>query len=452
MDSTQRKIRQDIFRMVWPATMESVLQFTVGIVATAMVGRLGAVSIGAVGLSQRLLQTVWALSQAVTVGATVLVAQAYGAGRRDAAGRSARQSLLVALFGSAAFTLAVLAGPNRLLGLFHPTADVLGVAVGYLRIVAWGVPFTMLMLVIGSIMRGAGDTRTPLSIAILVNVVNVAGNYLLIFGHLGFPALGVRGSAVATLVAQATGVLVAGYLLFTPGPRFGLRFCASWRPDVAEFRRLLGIGVPAAAESLAWQFAAVLLTILIVSFGTVALAAHTLGIQAEGLSYMPAAGFAVASTTLVGQNLGARDPGLARRYTAETARWAGYMTLMTTAALVFFPATVMGLLTNDRAVVGLGAKYLRLMGLAQLPQQLGGVLNGALRGSGDTRSPMLIAFAGLWLIRLPLAFLLGRHFGLGIIGVWVAMTLDLFVRYGLIHLTYVRRQRGFASRAADLGQ
>ena len=452
MDSTQRQMRQGIFRMVWPATMESVLQFTVGIVATAMVGRLGATSIGAVGLSQRLLQTVWALSQAVTVGATVLVAQAYGAGRQDAAEKAARQSLLVALIGILAFTAFVLAAPTRLLGLFHPDADVLGVAVGYLRLVAWGMPFTMLTLVIGSVMRGTGDTRTPLVIAILVNIVNVVGNYLLIFGHLGFPALGVRGSAAATLIAQGTGIVVAAYLLFTPGPRFGVRPFASWRPDLAEFRRILRIGVPAAAESLAWQFAAILLTILIVSFGTVALAAHTLGLQAEGLSYMPAAGFAIASTTLVGQSLGAGNSKLARRYTAEIARWAVYMTLVTAAVLVFFPAAVMGVLTNDRAVVALGARYLMLMGLAQLPQQVGGVLNGVLRGSGDTRSPMLIAFAGLWLVRLPLAFLLGRHFGLGVTGVWVAMTFDLFVRYVLIHTTYAKRQKGFASRAAELVQ
>lgn len=438
--------------MVWPATMESVLQFTVGIVATAMVGRLGATAIGAVGLSQRLLQTVWALSQAVTVGATVLVAHAYGGGRPDAAQQTARQSLLVAAIGIAAFTAVVLASPRTLLRVFHPTADVLDVAVDYLRLVAWGMPFTMLTLVIGSVMRGTGDTRTPLVIAVLVNAVNVVGNYLLIFGRLGFPALGVRGSAAATLIAQATGLLVAAYLLFTPGPRFSLKLLTSWRPDWAEFRRILAVGVPTAAESMAWQLAAIILTMIIVSFGTVALAAHTLGIQAEGLSYMPAAGFAIASTTLVGQSLGARNPALARRYTAEIVRWAVSMTVITAAILVFLPSAVMGLLTNDPAVIALGARYLVLMGLAQLPQQVGGVLNGALRGSGDTRSPMLIAFVGLWLVRLPLAILLGRHAGLGIIGVWVAMTVDLFVRYAFIHLIYARRQRAYPSRPAELYQ
>lgn len=186
------------------------------------------------------------------------------------------------------------------------------------------------------------------------------------------------------------------------------------------------------------QMGQIMLTGLVVTFGTVALAAHQQGLTAESLSYMPAVGFGIAATAFVGQSMGAKSPELAERYVRELAKWSVIMTVCTASFLTFTPRLVFGLLSNEAPVINLGAYYLIMMGIAQLPQQLSGVLNGALRGAGDTKAPMVIGGLGLWFVRIPLAFFLSQQMNMGIIGVWLAMTIDLFFRFGLSLYRYSR--------------
>jgi putative MATE family efflux protein len=207
---------------------------------------------------------------------------------------------------------------------------------------------------------------------------------------------------------------------------------------------MLRIGLPSTGESLFWQSAQIILTLFITGFGTTALAAHQLGLQAESLSYMPTAGFAIAATTLVGQAVGARNHDLGRRATRELGLIAIIITTFTGGLLFFLPRQIMSVLTNDAGVIALGAAYLRLMATAQIPQQLSGVLSGALRGRGDTRTPMLVAVIGLWGIRIPLAYIFAFRLGMGITGVWAGMTVDLFVRFVLTSIRY----RASEARAA----
>ena len=153
---------------------------------------------------------------------------------------------------------------------------------------------------------------------------------------------------------------------------------------------------------------------------------------------MPTAGFGIAATALVGQAIGARNPHLAKRASRELGILASAITAFTAGLLFFFPRQILALLTNDSQVIALGAIYLRLMATAQIPQQLGGVFTGALRGSGDTRTPMFIAALGLWGVRLPLAYILAFPLKMGIAGVWTGMTVDLFVRFTLTTVRYSR--------------
>lgn len=436
---SQTAIRKNIFRMVWPATIESVLQMLVGIVATAMVGHISAEAVGAVGLSNRVTQIVWAIFAAIGTGATVLIARAVGANDREAARRTAQQALVLALVLVCVLTgLVVWQAKWLMVWLFRAKDNILDMSFSYLSLVALGMPFMATMQVSGAIMRGAGNTRTPMIIAFAVNGINVACNYTLIYGNLGFPALGIRGAAISAIIAQAAGAALALFFLTRANADFSFNIVTQYAPDTREVRRILGIGVPAAFESIFWQAATIILMRLIVRFGTAELAAHQLGLTAESLSYMPSVGFGIAATAFVGQSLGARNPRQAERYVREIMRWSIMLTIVTASALFIVPQAIMGLLTRDMAVIELGAKYLMLMAVAQLPQQISGVLNGALRGAGDTKAPMYIGGVGLWLIRLPLSYIFSLHFGMGIIGVWVAMTIDLFVRFSLSVGRYYR--------------
>jgi len=323
-----------------------------------------------------------------------------------------------------------------LVALFHPSAELLDGALRFMLIAVWGMPFMAVMQVVGAILRGAGNTKTPMQIAFVVNIVNVILNYAMIYGHLGSPAMGVNGAAWATVIAQLVGAVLALFAITRPLSVVSLSFRQRLRLDLAEMRRILDVGIPAAFESLFWQVATIIMMALIVSFGTEALAAHQLGLNAESLSYMPSAGFGIAATAFVGQSLGARRKDLAERYVKEIAKWGFILTVFTGGALIVLPEQILRLLSNDAEVIRLGAIYLRMMGFVQLPQLLSGVWAGAMRGAGDTRAPMYIGGIGLWGLRIPLSFVLGNWMHMGIIGVWLAMTVDLVARFILSLIRY----------------
>jgi putative MATE family efflux protein len=408
------------------------------LVNTGMVGHLSATAISAVGLTNRATMVAWALFQAVSTGTTVLVAQSVGSGRRDRARAVASQALLFGTSSVMALALVFAILGSKVLSIFRPEASLLATATGYLRIVVLGMPAVGIMTASGATMRGAGNTRTPMLIAVFVNLVNLAGNSVLIYGKLGFPAMGITGSAISTVTAQWIGAALALMATMGRNSPLGVAWRGPWRFSRRELGQMLEIGLPATGESLFWQAAALILTLFITGFGTEALAAHQLGVQAESLSYMPTAGFGIAATALVGQAIGAGNPRLARRVTRELGMLVALITAFTTGLLLFLPKQILGLLTNDSHVVALGAIYLRLMGTAQIPQQLSGVFTGALRGSGDTRTPMYIAAIGLWGVRLPLAYILAFPLNMGIAGIWTGMTLDLFVRFTLTAIRYRR--------------
>lgn len=437
-EPSQSEIRRNILAMVWPVATENVLQLLIGFVNTAMVGRLGAATILAVGLSGRIGMFVWIIFGAIGTGTTVLVARALGAGDSEQVRRTAQQALLVALalMGVVAGVAFVFA--PSLLMLLKATSDALPVGIAYLRLLSFSMPFQALFMVVSAILRGTGNTRAPMQIAFITNLVNVALNAVLIFGRSGFPAMGFRGSAVATIIGQATGATLA--MLYLYGGRSGVGMGIRDRVSVnlPVIRRLLSIGIPSSAEMLFWQIAGIMLFRLINDFGTVAGAAYQLGLQAEGISYMPTAGFGIAATALVGRSLGGRDPHLAERYVRELLRWGVMLSSCATLVLVLGPRLLMGVLTNDGAVIEMGARYLLLMGLSQIPQQISGTLGGALRGAGDTVTPMVAAAVGIWGCRIPFAFMLSQRTGLGIQGIWWAINMDQYVRLAITGWRYLQ--------------
>ena len=435
-EPTQGELRRNILGMVWPVAMENVLQMLIGFVNTAMVGRLGAATILAVGLSGRVGMFVWIILGAVGTGATVLIARAVGAGDQERVRRVAQQALLIAtVLALLIATVAYVFAPS-LLAMFKATPDSMPIGVDYLRILAFSMPFQALYLVMSAILRGTGNTRVPMQIAFVINLINAALNSVLIFGRLGFPEMGFRGPAIASIIGQATGAGIAAWYLYSARSGVGLHFRERVSIDIPMVRRLLKIGIPSSAEMFFWQIAAILIFRLINDFGTVAGAAHQLGLQAEGISYMPSAGFGIAATALVGRSLGARDVRLAERYIRQIVRWGVALSVCATAVLVLLPQQLMGILTNDRAVIVLGAQYLMLMGFSQIPQQVSMTVGGSLRGAGDTVTAMVAAGVGIWGFRIPFAFLLSRTFGLGIHGVWWAINIDQWVRVAIVGWRY----------------
>ena len=427
--------RRRVLRLALPAVGEQFLNLLVGLVDTFLVGHLAvaaaatlgygsAEALAAVGLSGYVIWATTTLFIAAAVGATALIARASGAQDAAEANAAMRQGLLLAgLMGVVAFaTIITFAEPiMRALGA-PPAVQPLGVQ--FLRTTSFSMVFAGFLFVGNAALRGAGDTRTPLLVMLVVNGLNIIIAALLVNGRWGFPALGVQGTALGAAFGRGVGGLLV--LLILVRGRGGLKLDRLPRPDWSMIKRLINVGLPAGGEQLAFQAALVLFARLIAGLGTVAFAAHNTVITIESISFLPAQGFAIAATTLVGQGLGAQDPRQARWSGNEAFRQAVVFMGLMGLAFILVPGLFLRLLVTDPAVVAAGVTPLRTVGIIQPLLGANFVFSGALRGAGDTRFPLWIKLFSPWLLRLPLAFLLVPY--LGLTGAWIAMSLDLAVQ------------------------
>lgn len=420
-------IRGQVLRLALPAAAEQMLGMMVGIVDTFLVGHLGAASLASVGLANQWIFLSATFFGAVGTGSTALIARFIGAKEPDRANEVLRQSVLLGLLiGVVAFVLGLsLARPA--VTLLGARDEVIGLSSTYLRIVSAAVIVAPLMYLGNASLRGAGDTQTPLRIMLVVNLVNIGVAVTAINGLFGVPKMGVAGSALGAATAQVVGGGLVTAVLLRGRGQIRLR-PDRLRPDWDVIRRIARVGLPTGVENLMFRIGNMAYVSVLASLGVAAYAANQVAINGWSLSFMPGFGFAVAATTLVGQSLGAKEPNKAERC-GYTAYWMGAALMAAIGLLfVFFPAQIMGFFTNDAEVISLGTMPLRVMGVAQPFLAAAMIFAGALRGAGDTRFPMVITAAAIWLIRLPLAYVLGVMLGWGLVGAWTAMSLDMVMR------------------------
>lgn len=412
-------LRRRVFGLAGPVIGENLLETLLDIVNTVLVAGLGTAALAGVGSGLQIMFFVLAALAALSVGNSILVAQAVGAGDLRHASRLARQSLVWSVILSAPLALVGfgLAGP--IIGVFGLAPEVERIGVGYLRVAMGTVVVLVALLIGGGVLRGAGDSRTPMVVTAIANVVNVGLAYGLIYGHAGLPALGAVGSAWAAFLARALALLLLLRALWRGRNGVTIAGGGGWRPDWSVARRVLALGVPASVEQILMSTAFLVLTILVARLGTDTLAAQRISMSALSFSFLPGIGFGIAATALVGQSVGAGAPragaGAARVATAGAVIWMSAM-----GALLFvFAAPILRLFTADPGVIGIGAAGLRVVALTQPFWAVGMVQAGALRGTGDTRFPLIIGAMGTWSAVL-LVFLTLRFVGGGLPAVWSA--------------------------------
>jgi multidrug resistance protein, MATE family len=411
-------LRRRVLGLAWPVIGENMLETSLDIVNTILVAALGAAALAGVGSGLQIMFFVLAALAALSVGSSVLVAQAVGARDLASASNFARQSLIwsvilsmpLALFGF------LMAGP--IISVFGLEQEVASIGKAYLQ-VAMGTVVVLVALVIGGgVMRGAGDSRTPMLITLVANVINVGLAYSLIYGNFGLPMLGAVGSAWAAFLSR--GVALALLVLVLWRGRNGISIAGgNWRPQWSTARQVLGLGIPASAEQILLATAFLVLTILVAHLGTDTLAAQRIAMSALSFSFLPGIGFGLAATALVGQSVGARQLGAASGVARIATSWA-VIWMSTIAGLVFvFAPQVMGVFTNEANVIEIGANALRVVALTQPFWGVGMVQSGALRGTGDTRYPLIIGSGGMWAAVL-LVWIFLTFFGGGLPAVWAA--------------------------------
>ena len=423
----QSAIRRDVLRLALPAMGEQMLSMMVGIVDTYLVGHLGAAPLAAVGLANQWVFLATTLFGSVGTGATALIARFIGARDPDQADRALQQAMLLGVgIGLLATLLGVTLARPAVLLLGAPD-DVIVPATDYLRLASTVFFFSTLMFIGNASLRGAGDTRTPLFVMLVVNGLNIVVAWAAINGHLGLPRMGVVGSALGAVAGRlAGGVLVIAILL---RGRAGIQLKLSGlRSHGTMIKRILHVGLPTGLEQLLMRVGWMTFARILTALGTVAYAANQVGVNGWSLSFMPGFGFALAATTLVGQSLGAQDPEGAQQR-GYTAYWMGGLLMGLIGVLfILFPAQIVGFFTDDPAVIAVGTMPLRMMGFIQPLLAATMIFAGGLRGAGDTRFPMIITGASIWLIRLPLAYLFAIVLGWGLTGAWGALIVDMSVR------------------------
>lgn len=423
-------MRRTILELAWPAILGNLMQTVVSMVDLVMVGRLGAAAVAAVGLGGQMQWFLNALMIAISVGTTALVARFIGARQRKDAEHVLVQSIILVLLLASFLTVFWYVFAEKALLLIGASEEVAELGSAYIRIVFLTTPSIFLIFISQGALRGAGDTKTPMKVGVVMNLINVVLNYVLIFGKLGFPALGVRGAGIATAIAFVWASLM--YVIIFFSGRFVLRIRKStFTFDVDMVKRILRIGIPTGIERITMSSSMIFYVSIVAGFGTTALAAHQIGLRVESLSYMPGFGFAVAATALVGQNLGAKKPEKAQESGWEAAKLCAVLMGVVGLFMILFPKPMARLFVSEPEVVDLAAWYLRIVGVSEPPLAMIFTLAGGLRGAGETRSPLIISIFGLWAFRIPLAYFLGVILGWGPIGAWTAMTIDTFVRGGL---------------------
>jgi putative MATE family efflux protein len=424
-DTSTKKV---IFELAWPVIAEQSLATITHIVDMMMVGRLGAAAVSAIGLTMQPVFFSMALASALSVGTTALVSRFIGSNNKQKAASVLQQSVMISIVFSSVFAVFFYFMAPEVLVLMGAEKEVVLLGTGYLRIMTPGFVFMVLGFIVTAALRGAGETKIPMQVNIVINLLNVIGNYILIFGKFGFPELGVNGAALATTLSRSFGGLVLLYITFSSYSVIKLKAKGFFSLDLQLIKRILRVGVPTAMEESVRRLAQMLFVRVIASLGTTAFAAHQIAINAESISYMPGFGIAVAATTIVGQNLGAKNPDGAEKGSFEA--WKLGSIIMGFMALVFlvFPEQLIKLYTEDPEIISRGALNLRIIAFSQLPMGTHFIFAGSLRGAGDTKAVFYSTAVSTWIFRLLLGYLLVHTFNLGLAGGWIAMVIDWSVR------------------------
>lgn len=440
----KKAIKREIYQIIIPMILENILQISANLVITAMVGRLLANDISAQGICIRITDTLWCFYKGVAIGATVLIARAYGGGRHQECRKIAEQTMLTEMIIVLIFQMVLYFQAPVFLGFFSKDAQILSMAQGYMKTIVFGFPFVVIMTVVTASFQGYGNTKVPMYIAVLMNVVNIICGYCFIFGAFGIPGMGIKGAATALVTAQAVGACTGLYLLYKKkGGLFGKmpaahRFFSFDRRCIYE---IYTTGIPAALESMFWQFSAIILSKVILFYGNQAFAAYQLGIQAEEITEMPAIGFSTASTTLAARAIGRQDEELRRVYFKELLKVGVVISSITSVLLIFLPQFFMTLMTDKPELQAIGVVYVFVMGFIQIPQNLSRIYNGTIRAMGYKNAPMLVAGFGIWIVRIPLCMLAAYVLGLPLTAIWIIIAVDQISRFLLSAGLYYRINR-----------
>jgi len=427
--------RQVALLAVWPF-LEQLLMFLVGFVDTALAGRLSVDATSAVGVAAYVLWLMGMLNGALGVGASALLGRAVGAGRWRRGRQVLGQALLLSIAWGVCIGVLFLVGAPAIASFSGLEGDAHRLCVEYLRILALVAPFSAVLSTASACLRASGNTRAPFLVMVLVNGVNIAATITFVAAAAPIGGRGVQGIALGTSLAWICGCTVILLSLRNVGSPLRLlgKFLSPRRDVLARIFRIAG---PNLLENFGhWSGNFIVIALIGRLPDTAAIAAHTVAVRIEAISYLPGLAMGVAASTLCAQYLGAGQPEMARR--AVRWCWAFGVMIMTVMGALFvaIPEIFVRITTDQPRLLESAPMLLFITGFIQAPFASYLVLSQALRGAGDTRWPMFLTYFSTYCVRVPLAYVIGLKLGYGIAGVWVALSSELTVRGILFMLRF----------------
>ena len=430
-----RKLIKNIFQITLPAVFDLLAQTLIMAFDMKMVSSLGASAISSVGVGTAGMFALIPALIAVATGTTALLSRAYGADDKIEGKKAFIQSFFIAVPLGIFLTVIFLIFSEQIINLVGNAKDMnLDDAILYQNMTVIGFPFLGISIATFYAFRAMGENKIPMIGNTLALVLKLILNFLLIY----FFKWGIFGAALSTTLTRLFSALFSIYLVFYSKKNWISLEFKNLKFDYFTSKRILKVGIPAAAEQLGLRLGMLIFEMMVISLGNLSYAAHKIALTAESISYNLGFAFSFAASALVGQELG--------KGSSQKALKDGYictiiaMIVMSTFGLTFFimPQFLVSLFTKDKKVIELATTALKIVSICQPFSGASMVLGGSLRGAGDTKSVLLITYLGIFLIRIPITYLFLDVLNFGLAGAWIVMTIDLVIRSSLAFYVFRR--------------
>ena len=428
--------RRRLFSLTWPIFLEAALFFVIGSVDTLMLAGWSDHAVGAVGIVNQILSLFQVVSNIITTGTGILCAQYIGAGATMEKKQPLILSALLIDTGlGIVFSLAAVLGAELLLGTMTVPQVQYDHAIAYLRIVGVGLFVQMITMTFTVLIRAHGKTRATMLFSLAMNLINVALNYVLIYGKLGLPSLGTSGAAIATVISKCCSCLMAGSFLFIKVlPGMSLR--PQWRPMRHAARQILAYGSPAAGEQISYTLSKIVVMAMVTTLGPVAVDAYSYVNIIVGYVYLFSMALGQGTSIMIGWEAGSGETDTAKKLCLFSVRCSFAIAMAALGVLALIRHSVMGLFTQNEAIIAMGSAVILSDVVLEAGRSRNLILVNALRAAGDVRFPLYVGLFSMWVFSVGASWLMGLHLGWGLVGIWIGLGLDECFRAVLMQIRW----------------
>lgn len=427
-----------LFRLTWPIFLELFLFMLMGSVDTFMIASVSDDAVAGVGAANQIVQIAILVLSVIGNGAAIVVSQYLGSGQPKEAAKVTGNAVTLNLSVGILISLFLVSFGGQLLSLLNVRGDVLDYGRTYIHIVGGFIFFQALLNALATTIRTHGFTKQTMMVSLLMNLIHVGGNYLLIFGHLGLPALGVQGAAMSTVISRFI-CLILFFLLMYRVMEVRVKLKYYFKLSRKYVLKIFKIGIPSAFESITYQACQLVFTFYITFLGAEAMATRQYALNISSYIFMFSMAVSMGTSIIVGHLVGARRPQEAYVRVFQSVKWAMLFTLIVDGLVIVFREPLFGLFTDNTKILAMGAQVLLLSIFLETGRTCNLVIINSLRASGDAKFPVYMGLISMVCISLPLGYALVFLLDLGLAGVWLATAFDEWTRAVIMYFRWRSR-------------